>query len=103
MEFPADPQVNDTYTYGGRTWIWTGYAWENADTVAAPAAPSAPTSAGVPGQLSYENGFLYVCVSPGSWGRLSLGSWYPGEGIDGTILDEAGDVLTTETDDPFLF
>jgi hypothetical protein len=25
--FPTDPEVGDSYTFGSKTWIWTGFAW----------------------------------------------------------------------------
>jgi len=28
IDFPNNPQVNDTYSYGGKTWQWTGTAWK---------------------------------------------------------------------------
>ena len=34
LDFPSSPSVNDTYSYGGTTWIWDGSAWY----VQAPAA-----------------------------------------------------------------
>lgn len=27
IDFPAEPQVGDDYTYGGRTWLWSGEVW----------------------------------------------------------------------------
>ena len=28
IAYPASPTTNQTYTYGGRTYRWTGAAWE---------------------------------------------------------------------------
>jgi len=28
INFPNNPQTNDTYSFGGKTWIWTGAAWK---------------------------------------------------------------------------
>ena len=28
LDFPASPSVNDTYTSGGRTWVWDGTTWK---------------------------------------------------------------------------
>jgi hypothetical protein len=28
IAFPANPEVNDTYTASGRTWLWNGTAWQ---------------------------------------------------------------------------
>lgn len=27
LNFPSNPQVNDTYTYGSVTWVWNGSSW----------------------------------------------------------------------------
>lgn len=29
VNFPADPTTNQTYTYGDRSWIWTGSYWKS--------------------------------------------------------------------------
>lgn len=36
IDFPANPQVNDEFTSGGRTWIWNGVAWDAKGTIQAP-------------------------------------------------------------------
>jgi hypothetical protein len=28
IDFPNSPATNDTYSYGGKTWIWNGTAWQ---------------------------------------------------------------------------
>jgi hypothetical protein len=28
INFPNSPSTNDTYTYDGKTWIWTGVSWK---------------------------------------------------------------------------
>lgn len=32
FSFPPTPAVNDTYSYSGRTWIWTGVVWQSVGT-----------------------------------------------------------------------
>ena len=32
LDFPSDPQLNDTYTFGGYTWKWDGYGWRGQTT-----------------------------------------------------------------------
>ena len=27
LDFPANPSLNDTYSFGGKTWIWNGDGW----------------------------------------------------------------------------
>jgi hypothetical protein len=28
LDFPSSPSVNNTYSFGGKTWKWNGAAWE---------------------------------------------------------------------------
>ena len=38
LDFPPSPSVNNTYSFGGKTWKWNGAAWEvyfTIDSVAA--------------------------------------------------------------------
>jgi len=28
LDFPASPNINDTYTFGGVTWTWDGTTWK---------------------------------------------------------------------------
>jgi hypothetical protein len=28
MNFPDDPEINDEFTVGNRTWVWTGVVWK---------------------------------------------------------------------------
>ena len=30
LNFPTNPALNDTYSFGGKTWIWNGYGWQLA-------------------------------------------------------------------------
>jgi hypothetical protein len=34
LDFPSNPEIGDTYSFGGNTWRWNGYAWENYSTSA---------------------------------------------------------------------
>lgn len=29
FNFPSSPALNDTYTFGGRSWQWNGSAWDS--------------------------------------------------------------------------
>ncbi len=31
LSFPSNPSTNDTYSFGGKTWIWNGTAWNLQD------------------------------------------------------------------------
>ena len=36
LSFPSSPTIGQTYSYGTRTWTWTGSIWElNSDTISA--------------------------------------------------------------------
>jgi hypothetical protein len=39
------------------------------------AVPITPSSAGIPGQIAYETGFLYICIETNTWQRATLASW----------------------------
>jgi len=28
LNFPTSPSLNDTYTFGGKTWVWNGQGWQ---------------------------------------------------------------------------
>ena len=46
IDFPINPQVNDTYTNGIQTYIWNGYAWRLVRTSAVgPTGPTGPAGA----------------------------------------------------------
>ena len=33
LDFPTSPTLNEIYTFGGRSWIWNGTAWDVYSTV----------------------------------------------------------------------
>ena len=39
------------------------------------AAPATASSSGIAGQLAFDSGYVYVCVSSGVWKRAALSSW----------------------------
>jgi hypothetical protein len=41
INFPDTPAVNDIYTVGIRSWIWTGIAWESVAAIG-PVGPTGP-------------------------------------------------------------
>jgi hypothetical protein len=43
INFPASPSVNDTYSYGTRTWQWDGLAWKQISLQFGPQGPIGPT------------------------------------------------------------
>jgi hypothetical protein len=43
IDFPNDPQVDDEYSFGTRTWKWTGEAWQLiASGLTGPTGPTGP-------------------------------------------------------------
>ena len=55
INYPSSPQVNDTYSYGGRTWKYNGVAWDAITTTFGPTGPTGqigPTGATGPIGLS---------------------------------------------------
>lgn len=36
IDFPASPTVGQVYTFGSRTWTWTGYGWQATSTTQGP-------------------------------------------------------------------
>jgi hypothetical protein len=62
MDFPDSPAVNDEFTVGQRTWVWTGVSWDAKSTI--PTALSemsdvAITSA-TTGQILRYNGTIWI-------------------------------------------
>lgn len=45
LSFPTGPSTNDTYTYEGKTWTWTGDVWQANSTPMGPTGPTGPTGA----------------------------------------------------------
>lgn len=79
-------------TFGGGSGGGGGgsFAWAEA--------PESFDSAGVAGQLAFDNGYIYVCVSANTWKRVPLES-FAASIPENAILTENGDYLTTETGD----
>lgn len=36
IDFPSTPSVGQVYTFGSRTWTWTGYGWQATSTTQGP-------------------------------------------------------------------
>lgn len=57
LDFPSSPTLNQTYTYGGRTWTWNGTGWAATTTTYGPQGPAGqgvPTG-GTAGQILAKN------------------------------------------------
>jgi len=62
---------------GVQLWRNLEYFQETTNNVTSVAVPSTPTSAGAAGTISYDNNYLYVCISNNSWQRIewSTSTW----------------------------
>jgi hypothetical protein len=38
-------------------------------------APAAANSAGIPGQVAYDDEYIYVCVGANTWKRGAVATW----------------------------
>jgi hypothetical protein len=56
IDFPSNPEVNDTYTFAGYSWKWDGYGWQALNssvvTIEGPQGPSGIVTAQDP--LAYN-------------------------------------------------
>lgn len=52
------------------------YDWEAGGIlITDPSTPASATATGEQGQIEYDTGYLYLCVSADTWRRLVLSSW----------------------------
>lgn len=45
IDFPSSPVLNQTYSFAGSTWQWSGTAWNLQRTAPGPTGPTGPTGA----------------------------------------------------------
>jgi hypothetical protein len=47
IDFPSSPELNETYTANGRSWVWDGSTWDSVstDVVVGPTGPTGPAGA----------------------------------------------------------
>ena len=83
LSFPASPTVGQQSTQNGRTYSWTGYAWElvaaaGGGGLSWSSVPASATASGTAGEIAYDhaNGFFYVATATNSWKRTALTTWY---------------------------
>lgn len=43
LEFPDDPQIDDSYTYNQTTWVWNGITWDKSTGGIGGTGPTGPT------------------------------------------------------------
>jgi hypothetical protein len=45
------------------------------DRIASSSAPSSATDTGTPGDIRYDSGYVYICISNNTWKRAALTTW----------------------------
>jgi hypothetical protein len=58
-----------------RTLLNTNLANLNSAKLEWVTKPAAANSTGTAGQVAYESGYLYVCVSANTWQRVQIATW----------------------------
>ena len=75
---PNNPPQASEAVLAGSTFSFAWYNWFAqvvARTLNAPvssAAPAKSVAAGTPGQVAYDQNYLYLCVGTNTWKRLPL-------------------------------
>jgi hypothetical protein len=59
ISFPTGPATNDTYTYEGKTWTWTGAVWQANSTPMGPTGPTGASGATGPAGATGATGPAY--------------------------------------------
>jgi hypothetical protein len=81
LSFPASPTVGQTSTQNGRTYSWTGYAWElvpaSGGGLSWSSVPASATATGTAGQIAYDGSYFYVASATNTWVRAALSTWVP--------------------------
>ena len=77
---PPNPTVGTLWydTVDGRTYIYYNGTWVDSNPTNIATAGTAPltsTSNGIPGQIAYDSGFVYICVAENTWKRAPLSTW----------------------------
>jgi len=77
---PNSPTVGELWydTVDGRTYIYYNGTWVDSNPTNIATAGTAPltsTSNGIPGQIAYDGGFVYICVAENTWKRAPLSTW----------------------------
>lgn len=70
LDFPPSPEVGDTYSFGGNSWRWNGYAWESY--AGAGIATYVETLNGLSGAVAVSGGTDIVVSVTGQSVLLSL-------------------------------
>lgn len=91
LNFPTNPSVNDTYTFGGKTWIWNGNYW---------ALNTAGSINGVPiGNVTPSTGAFTTLTSTGNISAVGnvTGAYFIGNGSLLTGIVSSGASISNGT------
>ena len=69
INFPNNPDVNDQYTFDGKTWIWTGSKWNFIGTIPDQRTVIAPATTGT---LTINSDVTDVYVAEGLTGAITF-------------------------------
>ena len=85
INFPNSPNVNDTHSSGGKTWVWDGTSWKLNSSPATGIGYTdlsvSQVAASGTGTLTYNNGGLFQYTPPDLSGFLTsipIGLLFPG-------------------------
>lgn len=76
--FPSSPTVGQTSTQNGRSYTWSGHAWEltpAAGGLTWSSVPASPTASGTAGSIAYDANYLYTAVAANTWRRAAWQTW----------------------------
>lgn len=73
---PAQEPVlaNGFFSFAWYQWL-TGVVAKILRAPASASTPATAVAAGVPGQIAYDQNFVYVCVGTNSWKRAALAAF----------------------------
>jgi hypothetical protein len=79
LDFPTSPTLNEIYTFGGRSWIWNGTAWDVYSTTSV-----VNTLNGLTGTVGLSAGSNITVTSAGN--TITISSSGSGGGISGPYV-----------------
>jgi len=83
IDFPASPSLNQSYSYGVRTWVWTGYAWQQTSTTFGPTGPTGPQGIQGPTGPTGPQGIIGPTGPQGVTGPQGIQGIQGNQGIQG--------------------
>ena len=85
IDFPASPVLNQTYTFGSRTWKWSGYGWMAVTTTYGPqGVQGIQGTQGLQGLLGTQ-GLIGTQGTQGLQGTLGTQGTLGSQGTQGTV------------------